>query len=94
MPNYDYKCKVCGNVQEENHSYTKITNDENDISNTIECQKCNLVGEMIRVMGNSGLANFSMMTPEQKKESLKKRSHEHFKKHVEERFHQMNKKTL
>lgn len=94
MPIYDYKCKNCGFIQEEIHSSKDVTNDENDISFSVVCLNCKEKGTMKRIIGNPLIATYNMASPEEKKEMLKKRSREHFKKHIEDKFHQLNKKVF
>ena len=91
---YDYKCSFCGYIQEENHSYKLITNKENDIKHKIICQQCNAIDTMERIISAVPMGMYSSTTSEQKKEMLKKRSHEHFKKNIEESFHEKNKKAF
>ena len=50
--------------------------------------------KLLKVMGecvSGGYLRVSSMTPDQKQVVLKKRAHEHFKKNIEEKKHEMNK---
>ena len=89
---YVYLCKKCNNIQEENHSYKNITNDEKDIKHQIVCQGCLNLGTMDRKITAVSFNTFGSMNVEQKKDMLKKRSKAHFKKNIEETFHQKNRK--
>lgn len=59
------------------------------LSNHAECPKCGCTREEINTDDvplsekNIDLLRFDMCTPEQRKDILKKRSHEHFKKEIE-----------
>lgn len=93
MPAYDYKCFICENIQEEIHSIGLVSNDVNDFDKTLVCKKCGMIDTMKRIFSIPVLAKFSMSSPEEKKNMLKKRSQEHFKKNIEDKFHQLNKKS-
>lgn len=68
------------------------------LSNHAECPKCGSIRKEVNPdevplsEKNIELLHFDMATPEQRKEMLKKRSHEHFKKEIEpykqEKLHQ------
>lgn len=90
MPSYNYKCE-CGNVQEEIHSYKLVTNDENDFAFTLICSSCGKKGLMKRLISVPNFGKYSSASTEEKREILKKRSKDHFKKNIEDKFHQMNK---
>jgi len=69
MPFYDYKCKKCGNVQEELHSITKDPE--------IKCKKCNspckrmMPSEVNYILKGSGWASKEIKL---KKDMTKKNS--------------------
>lgn len=92
MPTYIYKCKECQNVQEEIHSYCLASNDENDYKNNLACNNCKKVGTMFRRIADINFQASSIMTSEQKRSMLKKRSHDHFEKNIKEKFHELNRK--
>jgi hypothetical protein len=90
MARFLYKCKKCGHEQEEYHSM-KDAGDLLFVS-TLICDACFLQGEMQQIIsGGHGFQKVASMTPEQRKEVLKKRSHDHFQKHIVESFHEKNK---
>lgn len=89
---YIYKCKECSGIQEEFHSSKLVTNDEKDFNVNLKCNSCNRIGVMFRIIQATNFMTYDSSTPEQKREMLKKRSKEHFKKEIQDKFHQMNKK--
>jgi hypothetical protein len=90
MPRYEYKCSLCQHVQEEIHSMTEVGNQ--DMLDGLVCYGCGVSGSMEQLItGGQGFQKVASMTPEERKEVLKKRSHDHFKKNVEEQFHVKNK---
>lgn len=90
MPTYNYKCP-CGNIQEEIHSMKDVTNDDKDILHNLVCKNCGQKGTMKRMISIPNIGEYSSASVEGKKEMLKKRSKDHFKKEVQDKFHQMNK---
>jgi len=59
---------------------------------TLVCDGCFTKGEMQQLIsGGHGFQKVASMTPEQRKEVLKKRAHDHFEKHIKESFHEKNK---
>lgn len=83
--------KECSNYNVE-YNYLSNTYKYIDgvlLSNHAECPKCGCIREEINTDDvplsekNIDLLRFDMCTPEQRKDILKKRSHEHFKKEIE-----------
>jgi len=93
MPAYDYKCSKCKSVQEEIHSSKLITNDESDIKFAFQCNSCKEIGMMNRIIFGSYVATYDIASLEQKREMLKKRSKDHFKKNIVESFHVKNRRS-
>lgn len=89
MPVYTYKCKSCGSLQDEVHA-SNITTKE--YSKKLACSSCKEEGKMVWSPTKLNFGTYESSTPEQRKEILKKRSHEHFKKNIEEKFHELNRK--
>ena len=87
MPFYDYQCKSCKTVQEEFHSMAEC-NEETERS--LICKNCSKK-EMKRLIVLTNVDTFSIMTDEERRKSLKKRSHDHFERELKDKFHQMNK---
>ena len=92
MPSYKYKCRECKNIQEEIHSYKLITNDIDDYKEKLKCKNCNTLGSMFRVIEAPMYGAYESSTTEQRKQILKKRSHDHFKKEIEDKFHELNRR--
>jgi putative FmdB family regulatory protein len=86
MPFYDYRCKSCENVQEEFHSVAECNE---ETLQALVCSKCGKK-EMKRLIGTTNVDSFSIMTMDERRDSLKKRSRDHFKKELQDKFHQMN----
>lgn len=93
MPTYDYKCKECKNIQEEVHTYKKVTNDENDFNVTLVCKNCGKIGTMFRKI-SAEFAEFSASDPEIQKKKLKKRSRDHYKKQIREKAGYLNRRDI
>jgi hypothetical protein len=55
------------------------------------CLECGEELKLLGIIPAGGFLKFSSSTPQQKREVLKKRSHEHFKKEVEEKKRFMDK---
>lgn len=92
MPTYIYKCTICGEEKEVFHHSSRVTGNSDDYENEIVCEKCEVPYTMKRKIVAPSFSAISSMTPNERREALKKRSHEHFKKNIEESFHTKNKK--
>jgi len=64
----------------------------------VVCSSCGGINTEFIIPGgtfeNVVIAGYSSKSPEEKKKILKKRSHDHFKKHIEEQKNEMIKKTI
>ena len=85
MPIYHYVCEECDFDEEVLHSVKDLDKKE--------CLKgeYNSDCKMRRVPCVTNVSIFNSLTSQEKREVLKKRSKEHFKKNIEESFHQKNK---
>jgi hypothetical protein len=98
MPTYDYKCGTCGAVKEVVHSMAEMSapSQETQTETTCFCRyraatdwQCTA---MHRIISQApALGTIAGMSPSQRREVLKKRSHEHFKKEIAPVKEQMNK---
>jgi len=98
MPTYLYVCEVCHLEEEILHSAKDCDNPLNIVNirnkycklteeNKCDVEQCTLRRKPCLPAYNS----FSSKTPAEKQKQLKERSHEHFEKHIKEKFHEMNK---
>lgn len=55
------------------------------------CEECGEELKLLGIIPAGGFLKFNSLTPQQKRESLKKRSHEHFNKNVKENKKYMDK---
>ena len=85
--NFNYCClegTVCGQK-----SNVVITKDESLEDQEESCPMCGKPMKHIGFVGHGGVAKFANMTPNERKQVLKKRSHEHFNREVKEQKREM-----
>jgi hypothetical protein len=89
MPLYNFLCLDCGNKQGKELTFDEVASEDL----VIVCDCCN--GSNMQKIIKSDfpfpyLSTFNSLSQEEKKQVLKKRSHEHFKKNIEEKFNHIN----
>ena len=92
---HNSQCPKCGEVEEIFSNSYHLVNGKFQ-SNNAPCPHCGQIREEISdntplSQKNISLGTFTMASPEQKKEMLKKRSHEHYEKEIKPmKEHQLN----
>lgn len=80
------ECEKCGIVDEEFNNTYKMR-DGHLVSDKAPCPKCGEIRKEVSdntplTQKNIYIGNYQMASPEQKREILKKRSHEHYEKEI------------
>jgi len=94
MSNYTYNY-CCTNTDSCDIAFqtVQITKPEEEADKVEKCSECKKPLKRLGVVMSGGYLKVASMNPEGKREVLKKRSHEHFKKEIKERQHEIIKKS-
>jgi len=92
----NFKCPKCGKEYAISRFRVTSNGHKDKFGRTIKCNECDVELEYIAVKkGIPQFGKFASLSPQEKAKVLKKRSHEHFKKHIAEKKKVLDaKKTL
>ena len=94
MPRYSYKCPTCEEIREVFHLISEVNSPSEETVKQITCQTDGVLMKQYFGDMSGGYKRMSGMEPEQRKEILKKRSHEHFEREIKERAHEKTKGNI